>query len=224
MTGARDARPAGAHRRNRRRRARRRYVARARHDEVVGEEPLELRLSAGGTTRTLAITMRTPGNDFELAAGFVFGEGDRARARRDRAIDYCLDPADRSRSALQHRQRRAARGASAGFRALRAALHDEQRVRRLRTRAARLAARSRRRCRSTTTCGVPASLLYALPARMREAQRIFAATGGLHAAALFDERGDARRRARRRRPSQRRRQARRLGTAQRHTCRCALRC
>ena len=47
---------------------------RRKHDDVVGEEPLELRLSAGGTTSTLAVTMRTPGNDFELAAGFAYGE------------------------------------------------------------------------------------------------------------------------------------------------------
>jgi FdhD protein len=38
---------------------------------------------------------------------------------------------------------------------------------------------------------IPAELLYRLPSKMREAQRIFASTGGLHAAALFDERGDA---------------------------------
>src|SRR6202020_14600 len=43
-------------------------------DAVVTEDPLELRLSDGARTRTLAITMRTPGNDFELAAGFAFDE------------------------------------------------------------------------------------------------------------------------------------------------------
>src|SRR5690348_133862 len=48
---------------------------RARPDHLATEEPLEIRLLAGGDRRTLAVTMRTPGSDFELAAGFLYGEG-----------------------------------------------------------------------------------------------------------------------------------------------------
>src|SRR5690606_3961715 len=60
-------------------------------DQVVTEEPLEIRLLAGGERRTLAITMRTPGADFEWAAGFLFAEG--LIASRDEIVNiaYCVD-------------------------------------------------------------------------------------------------------------------------------------
>jgi len=58
-----------------------------KEDRVVAEEPLEIRLAAGRSTQTLAVTMRTPGNDFELAAGFAFGEGI-VRARDDQAQNW----------------------------------------------------------------------------------------------------------------------------------------
>ena len=64
-----------------------------KRDEVVTEEPLELALSEGGATRTLAVTMRTPGNDFELAAGFLYDEAI-VRSRDDIiGMSYCLDAA-----------------------------------------------------------------------------------------------------------------------------------
>jgi FdhD protein len=163
---------------------------RAKHDHVVGEEPLELRLVAGRTTQTLAVTMRTPGNDFELAAGFVYGEGI-VRSRDELSeLTYCIDPS----------------------------VDPEQRYNivtiELRTKPNDLdLARFERHFTMNSACGVcgraqleslhalgaraiddavriPRALLYALPERMREAQRVFASTGGLHAAALFDERGE----------------------------------
>ncbi|MCB0088809.1 MAG: hypothetical protein KDE54_12915, partial [Caldilineaceae bacterium] len=48
---------------------------RRKTDLLATEEPLEIQLSAGAETRTVAITMRTPGNDYELAAGFLHNEG-----------------------------------------------------------------------------------------------------------------------------------------------------
>ena len=44
---------------------------RERSDRLATEEPLEIRLFAAGARRTAAVTMRTPGSDFELAAGFL---------------------------------------------------------------------------------------------------------------------------------------------------------
>jgi hypothetical protein len=50
----------------------RRGAARRERDQLVSEEPLLVRVSAGGESGTVAVTMRTPGHDFELAAGFLF--------------------------------------------------------------------------------------------------------------------------------------------------------
>ena len=44
-------------------------------DVLATEEPLEILLRAGNDQRTLAITMRTPGSDYDLAAGFLYNEG-----------------------------------------------------------------------------------------------------------------------------------------------------
>ena len=160
-----------------------------RHDAVVGEEPLELRLQRGGTAQTLAVTMRTPGNDFELAAGFLHSEGVIADRDEIAELTYCLD------SAVDPEQRY-----NIVTIELRAAL-DASRL-----------ARFERHFTMNSSCGVcgraqldslrglgatpieddvsvNARTLYALPDRMRAAQRVFETTGGLHAAALFDAEG-----------------------------------
>lgn len=153
------------------------------HDEVATEEPLELRLSAGGNTRTLAVTMRTPGNDIELAAGFALGEGI-VRTREEIAgVAYCLDPQlepdqrynvvtiDLARNDLPdtHAFERHFTMSSACGVCGRAELQA------LRERVKPIDDDAR----------IAQSLLYSLPERMREAQPVFARTGGLHAAALF---------------------------------------
>ena len=45
-----------------------------RDDLLATEEPMEIRLLAGGERKTLSVTMRTPGSDFELAAGLLYTE------------------------------------------------------------------------------------------------------------------------------------------------------
>src|SRR6266540_2090148 len=65
---------------------------RRRGDYLATEEPLEIRLVAAGRGERLAVTMRTPGKDFELAAGFLHGEGVVATREQVRAISYCTDP------------------------------------------------------------------------------------------------------------------------------------
>lgn len=162
-----------------------------RHDDVVGEEPLELRLLTRGETRALAVTMRTPGNDFELAAGFVYSEAI-VRARDEIAgLTYCID------RTIDPDQR--FNIVSVELRAT-ADPPDLARFERHFTMSSSCGICGRAQIDSLHAMGatpindevrVPTSVLYALPERMRAAQRIFDATGGLHAAALFDDRGEA---------------------------------
>ena len=144
-----------------------------KRDDVAGEEPLEIRLVAGGASNTLAITMRTPGNDFELAAGFVYGEAVVRRRERPVAMDYCIDPQiDREqRFNIVNVELSSAAAARRHF-AFRAAFRNQQRLRRLRPRADRLPARPRRRTarRRRARCIEPT--LRAAAAHARRAARL----------------------------------------------------
>src|SRR5215203_2430634 len=65
--------------------------ARVRPDTLATEEPMEIRLLSGETKQTVAVTMRTPGADFELAAGFLYGEGIIDSPDDVQKISYCVD-------------------------------------------------------------------------------------------------------------------------------------
>ena len=162
-----------------------------KHDEVVTEEPLELRLVVDGATRTLAVTMRTPGNDFELAAGFVYNEAIARKRDEIREINYCVDPA------IDAEQRYNIVNVELDGRAV---VPDLGRFERHFAMSSSCGVCGRAQLDSLRDLGVtpieddlrvPERLLYGLPGRMHEGQRIFSATGGLHGAALFNERGDA---------------------------------
>jgi FdhD protein len=153
-------------------------AARPARDTVAVEEPLELRLRAGGETRTLAITMRTPGNDLELAAGFALGEGIvRARAELaeivgcdDGSVTIALAAAAMPQTAAFERHFTVTSACGVCGRT-------------------ELQALAERIAPIESDLRIDAELLYALPDRMRAAQRVFERTGGLHAAAAFDASG-----------------------------------
>jgi FdhD protein len=159
-----------------------------RDDRVAGEEPLEIRVRAGGATKTLAITMRTPGNDFELAAGFLFGEGVIGGLDDIREITYCLDG-----SVADEQQYNIVNVDLA-----RAALPDLVALERHFTttsacgvcgRATLEALRERGIATVASPLAISPALITGLPETLRARQRVFEATGGLHAAALFDASG-----------------------------------
>ncbi len=67
-------------------------VGKERRDRLAGEEPLEIRAAGPGQEAVrVAVTMRTPGHDFELAAGFLHSEGLLATPRELHEIKYCTD-------------------------------------------------------------------------------------------------------------------------------------
>lgn len=163
--------------------------ARTAYDAVVTEEPLELRLVAGTRTHTLAVTMRTPGNDFELAAGFAWSESVVRRADQIAGISYCVDPD----VGEEQRYNIVNIALSAND------LPDVARLERHFTMNSSCGVCGRANLEALRDLGVEPvqsdvrvaiDTIYTLPERMREAQRVFSTTGGLHAAALFDERGE----------------------------------
>jgi FdhD protein len=153
--------------------------ARRRPDAIVTEEPMEIRLQGpGGEPAPLVVTMRTPGNDFELAAGFLYTEGI-VRARDDiEQIAYCLDGAgEQLYNVVTVRLRRAIAPPAPRYFAAHAscgvcgkATLDDLEV----------------RCAPVGPGpGISAGVVSALPGRLATGQRVFGETGGLHAAARF---------------------------------------
>ncbi len=159
-------------------------------DILVTEEPLEIRLGHGPLDAReefrLSVTMRTPGNDDELTLGFLFTEG------------LVRDAADVVRVAPCENVKPEERG-----NVVRAELHPSVAID---------PSKWQRNFYTTSSCGVcgkssleavqaqchrtmipfgaiDPTVITALPDRMRESQTVFKHTGGIHAAALFDEHG-----------------------------------
>jgi FdhD protein len=156
-----------------------------RADALATEEPLEIRVEGpGGRPLQVAVTMRTPGGDFELAAGFLFTEG--LVAPGDvRRVAYCDDLDGETQRynvvtvTLEHdldpdRLRRNFYATSSCGVCGKAALDDVE------VRCAPVAAGP----------VIRAGVLTRLPERLRESQRLFERTGGLHAAGLFTVSGE----------------------------------
>jgi len=162
-------------------------------DQVAVEEPLEIRLgyNAGGarTATSLSITMRTPGFDAELAVGFLYSESIVTRASDIQHVEHCGPAAPDTGN------------------------HNIVRV----DLAAQVAVdlgRLQRHFYTTSSCGVcgksslealrttgavridsvrakfERNVLTQMPAALRKRQQAFDQTGGLHAAAAFDSRGE----------------------------------
>ena len=163
--------------------------ARVRPDALATEEPMEIRVVSGGSRQTVAVTMRTPGADFELAAGFLYGEGIVSSPEDVKKISYCVDPdvdAEQQYNIVNVELR-------AGRK------YDPRPLERhfYTTSACGVCGKASLEQLELRGCAVippgpeiAAEKIYSLPEKLREAQGLFEATGGLHAAALFDAEGD----------------------------------
>lgn len=159
-------------------------------DVLAREEPLELRLGyqhrGRRVVRNLSITMRTPGDDFDLAAGFLWTEGLLRSPEQITEIRHCGPPGEQPRNVV------------------RVELCDEAEVD---------VGKLQRHFYTSSSCGVcgktsleavaatgfaplppgphlPAALLLTLPSLLRGAQPVFDQTGGLHAAGWFNGGGE----------------------------------
>jgi FdhD protein len=155
------------------------HELRADTDELAEEEPLEIRVK----NRAVSVTMRTPGHDDELAAGFLLTEGIIASRADVLRIEPCaldrggnvlnVELSDKTLVDFERLTRHVFASSSCGLcgKATIEAIHqrldpieDDVRVR--------------------------ADVLLSLPDRLREAQQTFARTGGLHAAGIFTTEGE----------------------------------
>lgn len=141
-----------------------------RHDSLAVEAPLTMHIGPAAV-----ITLRTPGADEELAAGFAFSEGLLTARRRlvaitqhtPDAVEIALSaplPAHWGRNTVVS----AACGACGGQ-----AYHLEEGLRPI----------------AASSMSLAPGLLLGLPDRLHQAQQVFALTGGLHGCALFDQSG-----------------------------------
>jgi FdhD protein len=160
----------------------------ARHDAVATEEPMETRLIAAGRRQSVAVTMRTPGSDFELAAGFLYGEGIIGSREQVRAINYCRqgEVDEEQRYNIVNVELRA--GIDPDLRTLERHFYTNS--------SCGVCGKASLEALEIRGCPVvppgptiTAEVLYSLPDRLRGAQGLFDATGGLHAAGLFDSSG-----------------------------------
>lgn len=157
-----------------------------RPDTLVVEEPLEVRV--GGSA--LAVTMRTPGDDMDLAAGFLVSEGVVSDGEQVRSIRYCAGATDDGRNTYNVLDVDLAPGVAPPDKSLERAFYTtsscglcgKASLDAVRTSAAFSVAED--------PLVVDAGVLALLPDRLREAQRVFDRTGGLHAAGLFTASGD----------------------------------
>ncbi|MFF7403244.1 formate dehydrogenase accessory sulfurtransferase FdhD [Streptomyces murinus] len=158
-----------------------------RPDTLVAEEPLEIRLNG----KPLAITMRTPGDDFALAAGFLVSEGVLAAASDLQNIVYCAGAIADGSNTYNVVDVRTAPGVSLPDFTLERNVYTSSSCG-LCGKASLDAVRTTTRwpIADSPRLRVTPAFLAELPERLREAQRVFDRTGGLHAAALFTEDGE----------------------------------
>ena len=156
-----------------------------RPDSLAAEEPLEIRINGSALT----VSMRTPGHDFDLVAGFLVAEGLVAGPEELTALRYCagatdegvnsynvIDAALRNRAAAPVSLHRNLLTSSA------CGICGRETIESIRTRVPHDLTADRLR--------ITPDVLYGLPDTLRAAQRVFDSTGGLHAAGLFTAEGE----------------------------------
>lgn len=159
-----------------------------RPDTLVVEEPLEIRVAG----RALTITMRTPGDDFDLAAGFLVSEGVLHDAGQLDSIRYCAGATDDGANTYNLLDVALAPGVQPPDASLERNFYT--------TSSCGLCGKASLDAVRTTARWPVAEdglhldpvVLAGLPQTLRAAQRVFDRTGGLHGAGLFDATGELR--------------------------------
>ena len=159
------------------------YPVRHKEDVLAVEEPLEIRLTGPAGTMTYSVTMRTPGDDFDLVAGFLVSEGVIWEADQLVSERFCAGEDEEGRQtfnvvdaqlrpgvAVPELGRNVVTSSACGI----CGTDSIESVR-----------RTSRHSPAQDAVRILPELLAGLPERLREAQALFDKTGGVHAAGLF---------------------------------------
>ncbi|WP_330461478.1 formate dehydrogenase accessory sulfurtransferase FdhD [Streptomyces sp. NBC_00820] len=161
-------------------------VSSYRPDTLAAEEPMEIRVNG----RPLTVTMRTPGDDFDLAAGFLVSEGVAHKEADVAGIRYCAGATSDGGNTYNVVDVVLGAGVEAPDASLErnfyttssCGLCGKASLDAVRTTAAWTVAEDR--------LNVGPEMLASLPNKLRAAQKVFDSTGGLHAAGLFSSDGE----------------------------------
>lgn len=153
-------------------------------DTLAGEEPLEIRVAGW----PLAVTMRTPGHDVELATGFLVSEGVLRRGDDLRAAIHCGGPGTGGGEPNTYNvlDLALAEGVEPPGEAVERNFYTTSSCGVCGKASIEAVRTTSVHDLTTDRCRVSRATLAALPGALREAQRVFDSTGGLHAAGLFD--------------------------------------
>ncbi|HNR20269.1 MAG TPA: formate dehydrogenase accessory sulfurtransferase FdhD [Bacteroidia bacterium] len=155
-------------------------------DLVAVEEPLEIKLSYSQNgkqhTKNISVTMRTPGNDTELAIGFLFTEGIIKQSHQVKNVksgalqnSITIEMMDGFDVALEKLNRHFYTTSSCG-------VCGKESIEAIKT--------IKEKTETNTLLKVSADVLYSLPEKLNNAQSAFLQTGGIHGSALFNLHGD----------------------------------
>ena len=161
-------------------------TTRVREEKLAGEEPLEIRF--GHTSFTTS--MRTPGDDFDLVAGFLLAEGIVTKAEHLAAMRYCLGTDEDGKQTYNVIE------VQLGFGAVPPDLSASRNV--VTSSACGICGtnsidevRKKSTVQLREDCGhVDLDVLLSMPDTLRESQKLFSSTGGVHAAGLFSTSGE----------------------------------
>jgi FdhD protein len=160
-------------------------------DLLAIEEPLEIRMGFGAMTdrqqKSLSVTMRSPGHDFELTVGFLFTEGIIKKYDQIESVKYCEDGGKQDQKEnivrvelkpeveidFEKLQRHFYTSSSCG-------VCGKSSIDSVKVNCAP----------QPDTFQIASSIVHSLPEKLRKAQQVFEHTGGLHASALFDAEGN----------------------------------
>ncbi|MHA7210358.1 formate dehydrogenase accessory sulfurtransferase FdhD [Arthrobacter sp. MDT1-65] len=157
-----------------------------REDVLAGEEPLEIRL--GGSAFT--VTMRTPGDDFDLVAGFLVSEGIVWEPGQLPSLRYCAGVDDNGQQTFNVVEAQLRPGVELPDTAMERHVYTSSSCGICGTASIDAVRKSSRFDLHDDPAPVDLGILASLPGRLRESQKLFDRTGGVHAAGLFTAEGE----------------------------------